>query len=827
MNAWQITDPVLVFAAIMLIMLAAPILFSRLRAPGLIGLIVAGMLTGPHALGIFALDSTFELLGKVGLLYLMFLAGLEIEFDEFARHRFRSLVFGFFTFILPQGLGMLGARQFFGFSWPTSILLASMFASHTLIPFPIVGRLGLTRNRAVATAVGGTILTDTAALLVLAVIAESANATLSGWFWARQGVLLSLLILFGLWLLPRIGYWFFRVAAPDETSEFLFIVAAVFVTSYLAALCGVEPILGAFLAGLSLNRLVPSSSPLMNRLEFVGNALFIPFFLISVGMRVDLRVALLQARSWAISAYMVAAVIATKWLAAQIGGGLLRFSRDERGILFGLSVNQAAATLAAVLVGQRIGLFDETILNGTILMILATCLLGPWVTQRHGERLARAAPSARDAGPAPTRVMVPLSHPETAPALMDVALALRGRNAAAPVYPVTIVQDGVDVEARVEEGEKTLGKAIAHAAAAGAPVYPVTNIDVSIGGGIVRALREYRISTVVMGWSLRYGSPASRVHWLPQFVLEESRALMALARVRRPLGSYRRAFLVAPPLVEKTPGFAEALRAALILGGLCEIHLFTPPDAAKSLAVAVARAKPGGAPALHPVADWDRLIPEALASVRPAAQDLFLLLLARRGCLGWQPRAERWPGQIAEQYPEADFVILHPPLPAAEAADAGEIAPTPVEEPLVAETRIRIGLDGRWSEVIEALLSAAPEANEPEATERRARFPEREPIALAPGVLLLHGHEPGLAAPIAFIAAARGEGIRPPPPAEAARALLILLSPADQPPAVHLRALAELARAARHPAFRAALESAAEPRALAEAFRAATRAPRV
>ena len=178
---------ILDFALVMVLLLVAPLLSVKLRLPDIAGLILAGVVVGEFGPGIFRLDQTFQLLGKVGLLYLMFLAGLEINLDDFQRYRKPGLVFGTLTFLIPQVLGTLGAVWLLGFGWPKAILLASMFASHTLIPFPIVQRLGLGRNRAVTTTIGGTILTDTAALLVLAVVVRSQNgasAPRSGRNWA-------------------------------------------------------------------------------------------------------------------------------------------------------------------------------------------------------------------------------------------------------------------------------------------------------------------------------------------------------------------------------------------------------------------------------------------------------------------------------------------------------------------------------------------------------------------------------------------------------------------------------------------------------------------
>lgn len=364
----KIEDPVLIFAVVMLIMLVAPLLVSRFKVPGMIGLILAGLVVGPNMLGILARDGTFELLGTVGLLYLMFLAGLEINLNEFIRRRKQSLVFGALTFLVPQVFGAVGAYFLFGFSWKSAILLASMFASHTLLSFPIISKLGISKNRAVTTTIGGTILTDIAALLVLAVIAESVVYEISMLFWIRQGVLLALLVFVALWVLPRIGFHFFRLVTPDGATEFVFVMAAVFLMSFGAHLAHVEPIIGAFLVGIALSRLVPENSPLMSRLQFVGQTLFIPFFLISVGMLVDLRVFFAGVDAWMVALYMSAAVILTKWLAAISSARLLGFTRDEGMLVFGISVNQAAATLAAVLVGYRLDIFDSSVLNGTILM---------------------------------------------------------------------------------------------------------------------------------------------------------------------------------------------------------------------------------------------------------------------------------------------------------------------------------------------------------------------------------------------------------------------------------------------------------------------------
>ena len=300
-----LTNPVQVFALVMLIILVVPLLLARLRIPGLVGLIVVGVVLGPHALGVLERDLTMQLLGTVGLLYIMFIAGLEFDLNEFDKHRHRSLLFGSLTFALPQGVGILMARALLGFDWLGAILLGSVFASHTLLAYPIVSRMGIARSEAVTTAIGATLLTDTAALLVLAVVAGAAEGGLSALFVLKLIGLLGLFVLAVLWILPRLGRWFYRRVSGEDTAEFIFVLAAVFVCAVLAEAVGVEAIIGAFLAGLALNRLIPEHSPLMSRIHFAGNALFIPFFLIATGMLVDMAALLADPQSWMVAGLMV------------------------------------------------------------------------------------------------------------------------------------------------------------------------------------------------------------------------------------------------------------------------------------------------------------------------------------------------------------------------------------------------------------------------------------------------------------------------------------------------------------------------------------------
>ncbi|TNF43494.1 MAG: cation:proton antiporter, partial [Bacteroidetes bacterium] len=380
-----LTQPVLKFLVILTIILFAPILLNKIKIPHILGLIIAGAIIGPNGVNLLTRDSSIILSGTAGLLYIMFLAGLEIDLAEFKKNSSKSLVFGIYTFMIPMTLGIITSICILNFSVLTSVLLASMYASHTLIAYPILSKLEVTKNRAVNIAVGGTMITDTLALLVLAVIVGMSAGEVNPSFWVRLSVsmvLFAVIVMFGF---PVIARWFFK-QYDDRVSQYIFVLVMVFLGAVLAELAGVEAIIGAFLSGLALNRLIPRTSPLMNRIDFVGNAVFIPFFLIGVGMLVDYRAFFSDFETIKVAIVMTVVATLAKFSAAWLTQKSFRFTADERRLIFGLSNAQAAATLAAVLIGynvitgttesgEPIRLLNDAVLNGTIVMILITCTI--------------------------------------------------------------------------------------------------------------------------------------------------------------------------------------------------------------------------------------------------------------------------------------------------------------------------------------------------------------------------------------------------------------------------------------------------------------------
>jgi len=494
-------DPVLIFALVMLIILLAPMVFKKLKIPGLVGLILAGTVVGPGLLGLIERDFTIELLGTVGLLYLMFMAGLSIDLNQFEKLRERSIGFGLLSFFLPQLSALYVGTQWLDYSFSTSLLLGSIVGSHTLLAYPIVERLGITKNTGVTMSMGGTLVTDTMSLGVLAIVAGSVGDNLGAGYWIQFGVTVVVFVVTAVLTMPRFGRWFFRNVQYEKNIDYVFVVAVLFTTAFLAELAGLAPIIGAFMAGLLLNRLVPESSTLMSRVQFVGNVFFIPFFLISVGMLVDIQV-LGSLEVWVKAIVFSLLVFFGKGIASYVMKYLFKYTNQETLVIYGLTTPQSAATLAVTLVGYELGFFDQTAVNAVVIMILITCLIGPWLVEKYGRLVAiqeEEKPYSR--ADAPQRILVPLANPETSDALMDIAFMVRDNKQSQPVYPLTVARDGANVEANVARGEKMLSHAVLHAASADVEVNPVTSVDLNVSRGIARTIEERRISNIVIGWN--------------------------------------------------------------------------------------------------------------------------------------------------------------------------------------------------------------------------------------------------------------------------------------------------------------------------------------
>ncbi|GAB3970633.1 cation:proton antiporter [Spirosoma terrae] len=565
-----IEDPVLKFLVVLVIILAAPILLNKIKVPHLLGLIIAGAIIGPNGLNILARDSSIVVTGTTGLLYIMFLAGLEIDMGDFKRNKWKSLTFGLYTFTIPLVLGYLGAYYLLGFSPLTSILFASLFSSHTLISYPLVSKMGVAKNPAVNITVGGTMITDILALLVLAISVGMAQGDVGSEFWIRLSVSVLLFGLTVLLLFPIIGRWFFK-KVNDKISQYIFVLVMIYLAAMLAELAGVEAIIGAFLAGLALNRLIPHTSSLMNRVEFVGNAIFIPFFLISVGMLIDFSVFFKSLETIKVAALMTIAAIGTKYLAAVATQKTFKLSKEEGGLIFGLSSASAAATLAAVLVGYNIiiseneagepvRLLNEHVLNGSILMILVSCTVSSFVSMANAKKIAETDHEETVAGNSPEeeRVLLAVNHSETVEKMVNLSLIIKAKTNTDRLFALNVINEEKQ-ESSVKNAEKILHNAVNIASAADISLSPLTRYDNDVINGINNVIKEKKVTDLIIGLESSKGFSPSFVYNLYNGYLQNESTNVLVYHAVQPISTIKRHLVVLPPKSHKEPGFFYAL----------------------------------------------------------------------------------------------------------------------------------------------------------------------------------------------------------------------------------------------------------------------------
>jgi Kef-type K+ transport system membrane component KefB len=384
------TNPVNIFTLVLLIIFFAPALMAKIKMPDIVGFIIAGAIIGPYGLNLLTKNLAVDLFATIGLLYIMFLAGVELNLNEFKKKKHKSLMFGFLTFSIPIVIGFPVCYCLLGYPLITSLLTASMFATHTLVTYPIASKYKVSGNEAVAVTIGGTILTDTAVLIILAVILEAKNGGLTAAFWLQLIISFALFLAIVFFIVPRAAKWFLVRAETNKASHYVLILTCVFCAAFLAQIAGVEPIIGAFIAALALNRLIPKPSRLFSNIEFVGNSIFIPFFLISVGMIVNIHVLFRGFGAIIVALSLIAVAITGKWLAAFVAQKVYHYSTAQRNLMFGLSNSHAAATLAIILIGYKSGIIDDDILNGTIVLILVTCIVASIIVERACKKLAPA-----------------------------------------------------------------------------------------------------------------------------------------------------------------------------------------------------------------------------------------------------------------------------------------------------------------------------------------------------------------------------------------------------------------------------------------------------
>lgn len=665
------TNPVLVFSSILFIILFAPLLLNKIKIPQLIGLIIAGALIGPNGFNMLERDSSVVLFGTVGLLYIMFLAGLEIDMADFKKNSSKSIVFGMYTFVIPMVLGTLSGLYILGFGMATSVLLASMFASHTLIAYPIISKLGVTKNKAVNITVGGTMITDTLALLVLAVVVGMSTGEMTGDFWIRLFVSLVIFASIVVFVFPMLARWFFK-RSDDNISQYIFVLALVFLGAFLAEAAGIEGIIGAFLAGLALNKLIPHTSPLMNRIEFVGNALFIPFFLIGVGMLIDFRVFISDIETIKVAIVMTVVATLAKFLAAFLTQKTFKFSVAQRNVIFGLSNAQAAATLAAVLVGYKIilgenpdgtpiRLLGESILNGTILMILVTCTIASFVAQRGGTTLAleeenESSEEKEDNG-LDEKILIPVNYPENIEELVNFGVTIKSKLTKNSLIALNIIPSDVTDEAKEKNAQRLLEKASKIAAATDNILTELLRYDINVVNGISNAAKEHKATDIILGLHKRQDISDSILGKLTEGLLSKIQVTAFIYQSFQPLNTIGKYVIVIPKNAEKELGFIQWLLRVWNIGRNtgAKLSFFAHPDTLRY--IREVQKKFSIEAQFTEFSDWEDFL---ILSRDLKENDALMVIMSRKSGDSYNPVMQKLPKYLNKYFDKNNFILVYP-----------------------------------------------------------------------------------------------------------------------------------------------------------------------
>jgi len=633
----------------------------KFKIPGILGLIVSGIIIGPSGFNIIEKSHAIDLFATVGMLFLMFIAGLDLDQQQFRRTRYKSLLFGLLTYIVPFGIGLPVCYYFLDYNLITSLMISNMFATHTMVSYPVVTRLRLSRNEAVAVATGGTVITDTLVLLVLAAITGTVNGGQGSGLYGMLFISFILFLLFMVYAVPPVSRWAFRRLEDDNYSQFVYVILVVFISAILAKVAGLEPIIGAFSAGFVLNRLIPSDSILRNRIDFSGNALFIPFFLISVGMIVDLRIIFAGPKAIVIAAVLTTVALAGKFAASEIASRILKFSADQRKLLFGLTSSHAAAILAVIMVGYRIGIIDENVINGTIILILITCLVSSIITESAGRRIAINSNEdiqKPDDRPHET-IIVSLSNPQTMERLLDLAFGLKKKNHSNVLYGLFVVDDDEKATEKLALARSTLDLAGSRAQAAERKIETLVTIDNNVSSGIKRVAREKSATDIILGLP---GKPklADMLFGrsLEQLITDSSQNIYVF-NPAHPLNLYKKIHLLLPPHAEKESNFIHILDKVI---GLAERNTLPVESWSfyRTSSLIEKHIRKIRSNVLHNPNSLNDYKGFAEAKRTIGSDDLLVLVTPQRGSLLYRPAYDAYLKKTLKENSENGYLIIYP-----------------------------------------------------------------------------------------------------------------------------------------------------------------------
>lgn len=664
---FPISDPTLIFLVVLLVILLAPVVMGKLRIPHIIGMVLAGVLLGEHGLNILDRDNSFELFGNVGLYYIMFLAALEMDVEGVRRNKYRMLGFGLITFVIPLALVYVGSVSILRYSVMSSLLLGCIMASNTLVAYPIVSRYGLQRKPSVMLSVGATMLSLLLALTLLAGIVASYQSDANLSFWLFFALKFAVYCVAMIMLIPRLTRWFLR-SYSDAVMQYVFVMLMMFMSAALSSAVGFEGIFGAFFAGLILNRYIPAVSPLMNRIEFIGNALFIPYFLIGVGMLINLR-GLFSGGSILLILFVIT-VMGTlgKLLAAYVSCIGFRLPLSSGTMMFGLTSAHAAGAIAMVMVGMKIEtapgvyLVDDDLLNGVVLMILFTCVISTLVTEHSAQKI-----TLRDQDVAPVEsanendehMLIPVKYPEYADHLVNLALLMRNKKLNRPLTALNVVYEDENMRANQEKGQRLLEQVSRYAAGSDVAVQTQVRIAVNIANGIKHAFQEFRASEIIIG--MHTHTEVSKKFWgqFHQSLVNGLNCQIVMARLMQPLNTLRRIVVAVPSRAQFEPGFYRWLeRLSRMAAQLeCRIQFHGRDDTLALIRQYVLNRHQQVRAEFVEMTHWNE-VPKLAANI--AVDHMFVVVAARKGTVSYKNALENLAEEIRQYFSGKTLLIIFP-----------------------------------------------------------------------------------------------------------------------------------------------------------------------
>ena len=662
-----ITDPTFIFFVVLIIILFAPIVMSKLRIPHIIGMVLAGIAIGQYGFNVLVRDNSFELFGRVGLYYIMFLAGLEMDMEGVKKHSRRFLLFGLLTCLVPLIMTYVMSMTILDYSSSASFLLGCIMASNTLIAYPIVGRYGLQRHQSVALSVGSSMISLFLALVMLAAISGSFSKD-SGWlFWVMFVVKFAAFCVGSVILIPKLTRYFLR-RYSDAVMQYTFVMAVMFLSAALSSLIGIEGVFGAFYSGLILNRYIPRVSPLMNRIEFIGNALFIPYFLIGVGMLINLRTLFSSVEMVWIVVLIVFFGTFGKAVAAYVSSLLFRLSKADGHMMFGLTSAHAAGAIAMVMVGIRLEvapgeyLVSDDMLNGIIMMILFTCIISTMMTEYAAKKIIIQEKTHLQ-GDVPKdddeKILLCVKYPEIAPHLLYLSMYMRNQRLNRDLVALNVVYDDEKSNNAREEGIRLLEQLQHTASASEVKVQTQVRLATNIANGIKHAFREFGCSEIVMGMHVHTDiNPRFWGEFIQSLYNGLNRQII-LMRFVQPMSTLRRIRVAVPSRAEFEPGFHRWLeRLSRFAGQLdCRIQFHGRNESLTLIREYINNRHPNVRAEYTYMGHWNEL-PQLAAEI--ADDHLFVVVTARKGTISYKTALERLPDELQKHFSGKNLMIIFP-----------------------------------------------------------------------------------------------------------------------------------------------------------------------